>query len=329
VSRSVGGSATGRRGSPAPGSEAVVLTFHDLPDGVTLGSAPWNDPPTSYVWTHGLGEQKRYAVQHTLRHQIWELDQPHHLHAHGRSLLGHTPDPDQTDAFATVRHHFERTAPDARDWLPMTAPAWLEADLVAVDLEGSGAQDRDHEAILEVAAVPLRDGQPDVLHALATLVNPGRSIPRRPWISPGINDQTLSDAPPLQRIATELTTMINGRWIVGHNVGVDWRLLHRHLPALEPTGLIDTLALARATGIDGGRSLTALIHSTGLDQPMRLAVPGSQPHRALWDATATAYLLAALVDRHWSGRPATLDNLRAVAGISTAKPAHGDQPSLF
>jgi DNA repair photolyase len=63
-----------------------------------------------HVWTHGLGEQKRYAVQHTLRHQIWELDQPHHLHAHGRSLLGHTPNPEQADAFATVRHHFEQTA---------------------------------------------------------------------------------------------------------------------------------------------------------------------------------------------------------------------------
>jgi hypothetical protein len=32
----------------------------------------------SHVWTHGLGEQKRYAIQHTLHHQIWELDQPHY-----------------------------------------------------------------------------------------------------------------------------------------------------------------------------------------------------------------------------------------------------------
>jgi hypothetical protein len=29
-----------------------------------------------HVWTHGLGEQRRYAIQHTLRYQIWELDQP-------------------------------------------------------------------------------------------------------------------------------------------------------------------------------------------------------------------------------------------------------------
>nr|WP_198543190.1 hypothetical protein [Pseudofrankia sp. BMG5.36] len=63
-----------------------------------------------HMWTHGLGEQWRYAVQHTLRHQIWELDQPHHLHAHGRSLLGHTVDPAQSEAFRTVRAQFERAA---------------------------------------------------------------------------------------------------------------------------------------------------------------------------------------------------------------------------
>jgi DNA polymerase-3 subunit epsilon/exodeoxyribonuclease X len=36
---------------------------------------------------------------------------------------------------------------------------WHEADLVAFDLEGSGAQDRDNEAILEIALVPLRAGR--------------------------------------------------------------------------------------------------------------------------------------------------------------------------
>lgn len=63
-----------------------------------------------HVWTHGLGEQRRYAIQHALRYQIWELDQPHHLHAHGRSLNGHHPDPGQAEAFAAVRHEFEHAA---------------------------------------------------------------------------------------------------------------------------------------------------------------------------------------------------------------------------
>jgi DNA repair photolyase len=63
-----------------------------------------------HVWTHGLGEQKRYAIQHTLRHQIWELDQPHYLHAHGRSLLGQSLNPDETAGLARLREAFENAA---------------------------------------------------------------------------------------------------------------------------------------------------------------------------------------------------------------------------
>ena len=39
---------------------------------------------------------------------------------------------------------------------------WSAAPLVALDLEGSGAQDRDDEAILEIAIVPIAGGQPDI-----------------------------------------------------------------------------------------------------------------------------------------------------------------------
>lgn len=63
-----------------------------------------------HVWTHGLGEQRRYAVQHAMRHQIWELDQPHFLHAHGRQLLGHEIDPQQAQKFETVRAAFAHSA---------------------------------------------------------------------------------------------------------------------------------------------------------------------------------------------------------------------------
>lgn len=63
-----------------------------------------------HVWTHGLGEQRRYAIQHTLRYQIWELDQPHYLHAHGRSINGHQPDPEQAEQFAALREQFTTTA---------------------------------------------------------------------------------------------------------------------------------------------------------------------------------------------------------------------------
>jgi DNA polymerase III subunit epsilon len=41
-----------------------------------------------------------------------------------------------------------------------SAQQWITAPLVTLDLEGSGAQDRDNEAVLEIAVVPLTDGRP-------------------------------------------------------------------------------------------------------------------------------------------------------------------------
>jgi DNA repair photolyase len=61
-----------------------------------------------HVWTHGLGEQRRYAIQHTLGFQIWELDQPHLLHAHGRSLTGYQPTEQEHQQLAAVRDQFTR-----------------------------------------------------------------------------------------------------------------------------------------------------------------------------------------------------------------------------
>jgi DNA repair photolyase len=56
-----------------------------------------------HVWTHGLGEQRRYAIQHTLRYQIWELDQPHYLHSHGRAPHSHAPEPAEAARLAAIR----------------------------------------------------------------------------------------------------------------------------------------------------------------------------------------------------------------------------------
>jgi DNA polymerase-3 subunit epsilon len=117
----------------------------------------------------------------------------------------------------------------------------------ALDLEGSGAQDRDDEAILEIAVICIISGQPSQDGSYTTLINPGRPIPHRPWISPGLTTQTLTGAPPLSDVTPTLTARLNGKVIVGHNVGVDWRLLHRKCPEIQPEALIDTLRLARHT----------------------------------------------------------------------------------
>jgi DNA polymerase-3 subunit epsilon/exodeoxyribonuclease X len=207
----------------------------------------------------------------------------------------------------------------------MPNTSWTAANLVALDLEGSGAQDRDHEAILEIAVVPMSDGGPAVADAYATLINPGRPVPRRPWISPGLTNEALADAPVLAAVELTLAEHLNGYLVVGHNIGVDWRLLHRLCPSIQPAGLIDTLGIARRLwpGRRSGSSLTALLGHFSLTGQVDSLVPGGQPHRALWDATATAILLGSLVQARWNHPPTTAE-LVATAGVSFVETKAGE-----
>jgi DNA polymerase III epsilon subunit-like protein len=211
---------------------------------------------------------------------------------------------------------------------------WATAPLVALDLEGSGAQDHDDEAILEIAVVPLVAGQPDIAAAYSTLINPGRRIPRRPWISSGLTNTALAAAPAPAEIEPELARRINGHILVGHNIGVDWRLLHRRYPAITPTALIDTLRLARHLKLGSKNSLSALTAQFDLTPGIDRLADGSHPHRALWDTIAAALLLPALVAKAWP-QGATLTDLLAVAAIDlqTCAPAKTDnrvrQDTLF
>jgi DNA polymerase III epsilon subunit-like protein len=140
---------------------------------------------------------------------------------------------------------------------------------------------------------------PDISAAYSTLINPGRSIPKRPWISPGLTTAVLAGAPGPADVEPELARRLDGRFIVGHNVGVDWRLLHRRYPNIAPAGLIDTLRLARRLKRGGKNSLSALVTEMALAAQAGELAPDSQPHRALWDATATALLLSALISTAW------------------------------
>jgi DNA polymerase III subunit epsilon len=202
-----------------------------------------------------------------------------------------------------------------------TQDDWTTAPLVALDLEGSGAQDHDDEAILEIAVVPITAGQPDISAGYSTLINPGRKIPGRPWISPGLTTAVLAAAPGPAEVEAELARRVNGYAVVGHNVGLDWRLLHRRYPAIAPAALIDTLRLARRLNLDSKNSLGALTAHLGLTAQVEGLAAGSQPHRALWDTVATALLLPALIARCWPSG-ATLDAVLEAAAINlSAGPA--------
>jgi DNA polymerase-3 subunit epsilon len=191
---------------------------------------------------------------------------------------------------------------------------WHAARLVAVDLEGSGAQDRDQEQILEIAAIRLLGGRPEMATAFTTLIDPQRTIPARRWISPGLAGTALLG----------LLARLTGTYLVGHNVRVDWRLLRQQLPELTVAGLVDTQRLAKAASIPGKHTLTALLDHLQLTAKVTASAAGSRPHRALWDTTGAALLLTALIDRHFS-TPPTLRQLLDAAEVPTT-PATSPAP---
>jgi DNA polymerase III epsilon subunit-like protein len=218
--------------------------------------------------------------------------------------------------------------------MPDNSGSWRSAELVALDLEGTGPQDPDGEAILEIALVSLAFGQPDVGTAFSTLLNPGRRIQRRPWISPGIADDLLGRAPSAEQIASTIAGRLKGKLMVGHNIRVDWRLLHKHFPDAAPAGLIDTLRLARFLNPKqkSGHSLTAWIERLDLTDAVNQAADGSRPHRALWDTIAAALLLEALATELGPDKQ-DLVTLKNVAGVpmaseNTEAPV-GEQPTLW
>ncbi|MFE7114312.1 3'-5' exonuclease [Streptomyces sp. NPDC057654] len=115
-----------------------------------------------------------------------------------------------------------------------TSPWWNSPALAALDLEGTGPQDPQGEAILEIAVVPVHEGRPVPSASHSTRINPGRPIQQRPWISPGLTHDVLSKAPSAQDVWPRLAALLDGKIIIGHNVRVDWRLLHRHYPPDHP-----------------------------------------------------------------------------------------------
>lgn len=179
------------------------------------------------------------------------------------------------------------------------APIWDELRLVAVDLEGTGAQDRDNEAILEIAVVPITAGAPDIQGGFTSTINPGRRIPRRPWISAGLTNETLAGSPTLDTVEPELRARLHGTYWIGHNVGVDQRLLNRRCPTIVPAGTIDTLAMLRRLepGKKERRGLSTVIEQRGLLHAVEGLAGGSGPHRALWDTLAAAALFLDLMQQ--------------------------------
>ncbi|MFE4254373.1 exonuclease domain-containing protein [Streptomyces sp. NPDC056910] len=173
----------------------------------------------------------------------------------------------------------------------MNFSSWPE--LLVVDVEGNGHHPPD---LVEVAAWPVRDGQPDKSTAGAWLIRP-----RRPVTSfvaaqvHGLTNQMLEQQPRWEEISEEVHARLGTAWIAAHSAHVEYRVLCAHLPQWRPAGVIDTVRLAKATYPDLPKyGLDALIKHVKPD----LSQAPAQRHRATFDAYATAQLLIAMAQHY-------------------------------
>jgi DNA polymerase-3 subunit epsilon len=165
-----------------------------------------------------------------------------------------------------------------------------------VDLETTGgrAAGEGHDAITEIGAVKVRGGT--VLGELATLVDPGRSIPPQIVALTGITTAMVINAPTIESVLPSFLEFSRGAVLVAHNAGFDIGFLRAAAERCQITWprppVLCTVRLAR-------RVLTRdEAPSVRLAALARLFGASTTPtHRALDDARATVDVLHGLIER--------------------------------
>jgi len=187
--------------------------------------------------------------------------------------------------------------PDMACWADV---ALRDTTFVVVDLEttggrhSTGANGEGHDAITEIGAVKIRGGE--VLGELATLVDPGRSIPPQIVALTGITTAMVCDAPTIDSVLPAFLEFSRGAVLVAHNAGFDVGFLRAaaerlNLPWKRPPVLCTVKLARRVLTRDEAPSvrLSALAQLFGAST--------TPTHRALDDARATVDVLHALIAR--------------------------------
>lgn len=174
---------------------------------------------------------------------------------------------------------------------------------VILDLETTGMSPRRGDRIIEVGAVYMR---PDLSidAGIETLINPRRDV--GPTSVHGITARDVFDAPTFGQVAPKILEMLDGRVIVGHNVGFDLRFLeaelHREGYDLPEFVTIDTLSMARRAlkkNPPTSCTLGDLSHHLGCEHETVFEALGLEKrpaHSAFGDAMVTTFVLTRLME---------------------------------
>ncbi|HEU5422772.1 MAG TPA: exonuclease domain-containing protein, partial [Nitrolancea sp.] len=195
----------------------------------------------------------------------------------------------------------------------------LPGDFVVLDLETTGLKPAQ-QRIIEVGLVCFAGGAQ--IEAYGSLVNPERRLPAYIARLTRIDDSQLIGAPRFLQLADEILARLEGKLLVGFNLGFDIGFLNAELKRLGRPALInerlDLLPLA-ARLLPAGRR-------PGLDGVCRaLDIEVRERHRALADAELTALAFGKLLALAREQELGSLESLqRAAAGEVPVPRRRGD-----
>jgi len=160
--------------------------------------------------------------------------------------------------------------------------------VVDVETTGFGKTDR----LVEIGIV-LVDGN-EIIQEWETLINPERDISNS-YIH-GITSDSVSLAPVFGEIADEISTFLDERIFVAHNISFDTRMLEQEFARLKRT-------------VNFGKGFCTLqATSLKLDQAcLKYGVINSTTHRALTDARATALILSQVFNNNSQLTPVSIE----------------------
>lgn len=163
---------------------------------------------------------------------------------------------------------------------------WNNYRVVVVDIEGNGRQPAD---IVEIAVLELLHGQIAGLPR-SWLVKPAERITHFAKKVHGIGTKDVKDCPSFSDVADEVKTALGEGCMVAHNAAVELSILtDGRIGDWRPTGVVDTLALARARIPDQpSYALQDLVFALHLESQIDRSI--GHAHRAAWDTMAAALL---------------------------------------
>jgi DNA polymerase-3 subunit epsilon len=109
-----------------------------------------------------------------------------------------------------------------------SSPPWDAIAWWALDLE-TGGLDAKHDAILQVAMVPVRDGRIRMAEQYTTMVrpSPGAAVKAPSVRAHGFVPADVRDAPPLSEVLPEVARRLAGAGLVVHHAAVDVAFLEQ------------------------------------------------------------------------------------------------------